>query len=164
MAEAYEAGMRLVHDGRSSEALAVFRQAVDQAPQDADAWAGLALVLAQLNSAQEALEASDQAVKLDPTNAPALNAKVLALVSLGQYAEALEIAEEELQQTASLLRAVAHETTDAVFVKDKGGKYLLMNEAAARFVGKSVAEVLGKDDTELFDADSARRLSAPASR
>jgi PAS domain S-box-containing protein len=67
-------------------------------------------------------------------------------------------AEEELQRTANLLWAVADETTDAVFVKDKSGKYLLMNEAAARFVGKPVAEVLGKDDTELFDPDGARRL------
>src|SRR5579871_2835796 len=50
-------------------------------------------------------------------------------------------AEEELQRTANLLRAVADETTDAVFVKDRQGKYLLMNEAAARFVGKSVTEV-----------------------
>jgi PAS domain S-box-containing protein len=67
-------------------------------------------------------------------------------------------AEEELQRTASLLRAVADETPDAVFVKDKSGKYLLMNEAAARFVGKSVTDVLGKDDTALFDPDGARRL------
>ncbi len=67
-------------------------------------------------------------------------------------------AEEELRRTANLLRAVADETTDAVFVKDRGGKYLLMNEAAARFVGKSAAEVLGKDDTELFDPDGARRV------
>jgi PAS domain S-box-containing protein len=67
-------------------------------------------------------------------------------------------AEEELQRTANLLRAVADETTDAVFVKDRNGKYLLMNEAAARFVGKSVVEVVGKDDTELFDPEGARRL------
>jgi PAS domain S-box-containing protein len=67
-------------------------------------------------------------------------------------------AEEALQRTADMLQAVASETTDAVFVKDRSGKYLLFNEAAARFVGKSVAEVLGKDDTELFDPDSARRL------
>jgi PAS domain S-box-containing protein len=67
-------------------------------------------------------------------------------------------AEEALQRTADMLRAVADGTTDAVFVKDRSGKYLLFNEAAARFVGKSVAEVLGKDDTELFDPDSARRL------
>jgi PAS domain S-box-containing protein len=65
---------------------------------------------------------------------------------------------EELQRTANLLRAVADGTTDAVFVKDRNGKYLLFNEAAARFVGKPVAEVLGKDDTALFDPDGARRV------
>ncbi len=67
-------------------------------------------------------------------------------------------AEEEARRTADLLRAVADGTTDAVFVKDRSGKYLLMNEAAARFVGKSVTEVVGKDDTELFDPDGARHL------
>jgi PAS domain S-box-containing protein len=67
-------------------------------------------------------------------------------------------AEEELKRTADLLRAVADETTDAVFVKDRTGKYLLFNAAAARFVGKSVADVLGRDDTEVFDPDGARRL------
>jgi PAS domain S-box-containing protein len=45
-----------------------------------------------------------------------------------------------------------------VFVKDRGGKYLLFNEAAARFVGKAVAEVLGRDDTELFDPAGAERV------
>jgi PAS domain S-box-containing protein len=60
-----------------------------------------------------------------------------------------------LTRALDLLRAVAEGTTDAVFVKDRSGKYLLFNEAAARFVGKAVAEVLGKDDTELFDARSA---------
>jgi two-component system cell cycle sensor histidine kinase/response regulator CckA len=65
-------------------------------------------------------------------------------------------AEEELRRTADLLRAVADGTTDAVFVKDRNGKYLLFNEAAARFVRKSAEEVLGKDDTNLFDPDSAR--------
>jgi PAS domain S-box-containing protein len=67
-------------------------------------------------------------------------------------------AEEEIQRTADLLRVVADETTDAVFVKDRSGRYLLFNKAAARFVGKSVAEVLGKDDTGLFDPESARRV------
>ncbi|MDB5291469.1 MAG: Chemotaxis protein methyltransferase CheR [Phycisphaerales bacterium] len=65
-------------------------------------------------------------------------------------------AEQEARHAADLLRAVADGTTDAVFVKDKAGKYLLFNEAAARYVGRPVQEVLGKDDTELFDAKSAR--------
>src|SRR5579883_129581 len=58
----------------------------------------------------------------------------------------------------ALLRAVADGTTDAVFIKDRDGKYLLFNQAAARFVGKPVAEVLGKDDREVFDAESARQV------
>jgi two-component system, cell cycle sensor histidine kinase and response regulator CckA len=67
-------------------------------------------------------------------------------------------AEAELSRTADLLRAVADGTTDAVFVKDHRGRYLLFNEAAARFVGRPAADVIGRDDTELFDADSARQV------
>jgi PAS domain S-box-containing protein len=58
-----------------------------------------------------------------------------------------------------LLRAVTESTADAVFVKDRDGRYLLFNAAAARLVGKAVAEVLGRDDTALFDAETARRLA-----
>ena len=64
--------------------------------------------------------------------------------------------EAERRQTGALLRAIADGTTDAVFVKDRQGRYLLFNEAAAGFVGKPVADVLGRDDTEFFDPDSAR--------
>jgi two-component system, cell cycle sensor histidine kinase and response regulator CckA len=74
---------------------------------------------------------------------------------IGQFIERKR-AEAEVRRATDLLRAVADGTTDAVFVKDRDGKHLLFNEAAARFVGKSVAEVMGKDDTALFDPHSAR--------
>ncbi len=64
-------------------------------------------------------------------------------------------AEAEVRRTGGLLGAVADGTTDAVFVKDRDGKYLLFNPAAARFVGRPADEVLGKDDTELFDPAEA---------
>lgn len=60
-----------------------------------------------------------------------------------------------LVRANALLRAIADGTTDAVFVKDRDGKYLLCNAAGAQLVGKSVAEVLGRDDTALFDPESA---------
>lgn len=69
-------------------------------------------------------------------------------------------AEAELRQANELLRAVAEGTTDAVFVKDRDGKYLLFNQAAAQFVGKTVADVLGRDDSSLFDESSACRVMA----
>jgi len=40
----------------------------------------------------------------------------------------------------ALLRAVAEGTADAVFVKDRDGKYLLFNAAAARFVEAALRE------------------------
>jgi PAS domain S-box-containing protein len=67
-------------------------------------------------------------------------------------------AEADLRRTADLLRAVADGTNDAVFVKDLQGRYLLFNPAAARFVGRRPEEVIGKDDTELFERESARWL------
>ena len=66
---------------------------------------------------------------------------------------------EEMRRTAELLKAVADGTTDAVFVKNRDGKYLLANPAAARFVGRADGDVLGRTDAELFDPDSARRLA-----
>src|SRR5262249_55471640 len=37
-------------------------------------------------------------------------------------------------------------------------RYLLVNPAASRFVGKAAGEVLGRDDTAVFDPESARRV------
>ncbi|WP_010043450.1 PAS domain-containing sensor histidine kinase [Gemmata obscuriglobus] len=71
------------------------------------------------------------------------------------------LARRELETFAgagALLRAVADGTTDAVFVKDRDGRYLLLNESAARFAGRPVAELLGRDDTALFDPASARMV------
>lgn len=66
--------------------------------------------------------------------------------------------EVEMQRTTDLLRAVAEWSPDAVFVKDHQGRYLLFNPAAARFVGRRVEDVLGQDDTALFDVESARTV------
>ena len=67
-------------------------------------------------------------------------------------------AEREARRTTELLQAVADGTTDAVFVKDRGGRYLLCNPATAGFIGRPAGEVLGRTDAELFDAESARRI------
>jgi len=67
-------------------------------------------------------------------------------------------AEESLRESTALLTAVTEGTTDAVFVKNRQGKYLLFNAAAAQFVGRAVHEVLGKDDTALWGTADARRV------
>ena len=64
------------------------------------------------------------------------------------------------EQFESLLRAVVEGTTDAVFVKDQDGRYLMANEAAAKFIGRPIKEILGRDDRELFEAADAERIFA----
>ncbi|HLO94845.1 MAG TPA: PAS domain S-box protein, partial [Burkholderiaceae bacterium] len=59
-----------------------------------------------------------------------------------------------------LLAAVVDGTTDAVFVKDAAGRYLMVNEAAAGFVGLPREAILGHTDADIFPAESARFIRA----
>ena len=63
-------------------------------------------------------------------------------------------------KSESLLRAVVEGTSDAVFVKDREGRYLMANAAAARFIGRPVKDILGRDDRELFETSGAERIVA----
>jgi PAS domain S-box-containing protein len=51
-------------------------------------------------------------------------------------------------------------TTDAIFVKDLEHRYIYINPAGARFLGKSPKEVIGKTDAEVFADESARILDS----
>jgi PAS domain S-box-containing protein len=65
---------------------------------------------------------------------------------------------QELQKNLSLLQGITEGTTDAVFAKDLQGRYLMINSAGARFLGRSVEEVIGKNASELFSPESGRQI------
>jgi PAS domain S-box-containing protein len=67
-------------------------------------------------------------------------------------------AEGQLRRTSNLLEAVVSSANDAIFVKDQQGKYLLFNQAAARYVGKATHDVLGLNDSQLFDETSSQKI------
>jgi PAS domain S-box-containing protein len=67
-------------------------------------------------------------------------------------------AEAERRRSYSLLQAVIEGTTDAVYVKDIEGRYLLINSAGARVAGSTVEATLGKDDSALFPAEWSRAI------
>ena len=69
-------------------------------------------------------------------------------------------AEETLHETHSLLSAVIEGTTDAVFVKDLQGRYLMINAAGERVIGRTHEEVIGKNDRELFPRETASKIVA----
>ncbi len=66
--------------------------------------------------------------------------------------------ERRLDETSTLVRTLVEVTTDAIFVKDLEGRYLLANSAALQAIGKEEQEVIGKCDADLFPAKSAARI------
>lgn len=64
-------------------------------------------------------------------------------------------AEEALRRDHDLLHAVIESATDAVYVKDLDGRYVLINPATARAFNRAPHEILGRSDVELLGPDSA---------
>ncbi|HEX5356329.1 MAG TPA: PAS domain S-box protein [Aquabacterium sp.] len=66
--------------------------------------------------------------------------------------------EAALRQSEQLLRSVIEGTTDAIFVKDREGRYLMVNQATSDMTGIPIEQLLGQDDSALFDEASARKI------
>ncbi|MGL6462347.1 PAS domain-containing protein [Aeromonas hydrophila] len=77
-----------------------------------------------------------------------------------QMAEQVRQSQAGRLQALQLLSAIADSSEDAIFAKDREGKYILFNRAASQFVGKSASEMLGQDDMAIFPPDQARMLMA----
>lgn len=67
---------------------------------------------------------------------------------------------QEKVRTAQLLAAIAKGSSDAIYAKDAEGCYLLINDAALQYMGKSVDEVLGMNDLAVFPREEAQRAQA----
>ena len=65
-----------------------------------------------------------------------------------------------IQNASDILLAVIDATPDAIFVKDLEGRYVLVNQAAARFVGRTPDQVVGRLDYELYPEETAKQFVA----
>src|SRR5215211_7306518 len=65
---------------------------------------------------------------------------------------------QPIQNASDILLAVIDATPDAIFVKDLEGRYVLANRAAARFVGRTPDQVIGRLDFELYPEETAQRF------
>ncbi len=64
----------------------------------------------------------------------------------------------ELEESRQQLQAIVDGTSDAVFVKDLDGRYLLVNRSVEQFVGKRQDEVIGRDDRFIVPPADAQAL------
>jgi PAS domain S-box-containing protein len=65
---------------------------------------------------------------------------------------------ESLDEARRREKAVIEGSTDGIFVKDLERRILMINQAGAELLGKTVSEVVGASIHDLFDADTAQRL------
>ncbi len=63
---------------------------------------------------------------------------------------------QQLRETSEMLQAVMDNATDAIFLKDADGRFLLFNRAAERYTGTSADEVIGRTAGEVFGAEAGR--------
>src|SRR5438128_3816616 len=68
--------------------------------------------------------------------------------------------EHEQERASDILQAVVEGTTDAIFVKDIDGRFIMINPAGAAAIGRTVDEVIGKTTEEVLDPEIAARLTA----
>lgn len=67
-------------------------------------------------------------------------------------------AEQALQESNSILRAVIEGTTDAIFMKDLQGRYVILNSTTAKIIGKPIEEIVGKNDIEVFPIEVGKQI------
>ncbi|MGK7905015.1 MAG: PAS domain S-box protein, partial [Hormoscilla sp.] len=66
--------------------------------------------------------------------------------------------ETALENSYQLLYAMVEGASDAIFLKNLSGQYLMLNSATAQIFGLSTEEVFGKDDTQLLPPEVAARI------
>jgi PAS domain S-box-containing protein len=66
----------------------------------------------------------------------------------------------EQKSSAQLLQTLVEHSPDVIFAKDREGRYVLFNRAAAEFAGATPGSVLGRDDDAMFPSAAAAAIRA----
>ncbi len=80
------------------------------------------------------------------------------LLELAAYLAGIVLRIEETEARAdeqnARLRAIVECSEDPIFVKDRDGRYQLVNEAEAKHRGVAASELIGKTDLEIYENES----------
>jgi PAS domain S-box-containing protein/diguanylate cyclase (GGDEF)-like protein len=83
---------------------------------------------------------------------------LFVLATSGILYGVLQANQRSLQKSHDLLQAIVEGTTDAIFVKDRHGRYIMVNSVTAAILGQPVDAILNRDDTALLPANIAQHL------
>ena len=71
-----------------------------------------------------------------------------------------QAAQEDRLRALGLMQAISDTSTDAIFAKDRQGRYLMCNLEMARVFGRSPHDIVGNDDSQFLPAEQAAVLMA----
>ncbi|MEG5032303.1 PAS domain S-box protein [Microcoleus sp. AT3-D2] len=87
------------------------------------------------------------------------NGNILGIIATSRDISDRKQVEAELRDRNALLNSILESTPDFIFVKDREGRYVAVNSNVANFLGKSIEEIIGKDDWELLPHESVRAMA-----
>ncbi|HTF81716.1 MAG TPA: GAF domain-containing protein [Cytophagales bacterium] len=65
---------------------------------------------------------------------------------------------KEIEQNRKIVIEVMNKLPQKIFLKDQNGRFLLLNEAVAGDLNKTIDELIGKNDFDLFPKEDAERF------
>jgi PAS domain S-box-containing protein len=106
------------------------------------------------------LDADGNEIQVDTRVVPVSWDGQPALLGISRDISALIAAREELERRERYQRAVLDNFPFMVWLKDRDGRYLAVNEPFAQGCGLSAAEIAGKTDADIWSSDLAERYRA----
>lgn len=73
-----------------------------------------------------------------------------------------KLAEHALAESQSKLQAIVERSADAIYVKDREGRYVLINPAGSELLGLTPADFIGRLDTDVFGEVGAKLMADDA--
>lgn len=77
------------------------------------------------------------------------------VIVVSRNIETRKKAEQALKENQNFVNNILNSATDAIYVKDLQGKYVFLNAAAEKTVGKKAQEIIGKNDFHIFPKNEA---------
>jgi PAS domain S-box-containing protein len=90
----------------------------------------------------------------------ALDGRFEGVISLAEDVTERIRVDRSLEESDSLLKSVIESIPDAIYVKDRESRYLWANSACARIMNRSVQQVIGYSDADLFAPEIASKFMA----
>lgn len=123
-------------------------------------WEDLMFSKDLIHSVNENITKDGRVLVMDWTNTPLVqpDSEVIGLMSMGVDITERKRQEEALYQTEEKYRSILDSIKEAYYEVDLTGNFTFMNDSLCEIMGYSREELIGKNNRDYMDEDTARRI------